>query len=61
MVKYSKINAKLSDSELKKLKNAVKNKTRTTLQTILKMFNANYLRHELLLTTRTKNKAKKRI
>ena len=61
MVKYSKVNAKLSDAQLKKLKNAVKNKTRTTLKTILKMFNANYLRHELLLTTRTKNKAKKRI
>ena len=32
MVEYSKINVKLSDTELKKLKTAVKNKTRTTFK-----------------------------
>ena len=50
MVEYSKVNIKLSDTQLKKLKTAVKNKTRTTLRIGLKMFNANNLPHELLLT-----------
>ena len=40
----------------KKLKTAVKNKTGTTLRISLKMFNANDLPHELLLTTRQKAK-----
>ena len=31
MVEYSKLNAKLADTQLKKLKPAVKNKTGTTL------------------------------
>ena len=56
MVKYNKVNIKLSDSQLKKLKNAVKNKTGTTLTISLKMFNGNNLLHELLLTTRQKAK-----
>ena len=50
MVEYNKINAKLTDTQLKKLKTAVKNKTETTLRMSLKMFNGNYLSHELLLT-----------
>ena len=54
MVEYSKVNVKLSDTQLKKLKNAVKNKTGTTLRISLKMFNGNNLPHELLLTTRQK-------
>ena len=41
MVEYSKVNVKLSDTELKKLKNAVKNKTGTTLRINLKMLNGN--------------------
>ena len=57
MVEYSK--AKLSDTQLKKLKTAVKNKTRTTLRMNLKIFDGNDLPHELLLTTKQKNKAKK--
>ena len=56
MVEYSKVNIKLSDTQLKKLKTAVKNKTRTTLRIGLKMFNANNLPHELLFTTRQKTK-----
>ena len=56
MVEYSKVNVKLSDTQLKKLKNAVKNKTGTTLRISLKMFNGNDLQHELLLTTRQKTK-----
>ena len=45
MVKYNKVNVKLSDTQLKKLKNAVKNKTGTTLIINLKMFNGNNLPH----------------
>ena len=56
MVEYSKVNVKLSDTQLKKLKNAVKNKTGTILRISLKMFNGNDLPHELLLTTRQKTK-----
>ena len=54
MVEYSKVNVKLSDTQLKKLKTAVKNKTGTTLRISLKMLNGNNLPHELLLTTRQK-------
>ena len=56
MVKYSKVNVKLSDNQLKKLKPAVKNKTGTILRISLKIFNGNDLPHELLLTTRQKTK-----
>ena len=56
MVEYNKVNVKLSDTQLKKLKTAVKNKTGTTLRISLKMFNGNNLPHELLLTTRQKTK-----
>ena len=56
MVEYSKVNVKLSDTQLKKLKTAVKNKTRTNLRMNLKMINRNDLTHELLLTTRQKTK-----
>ena len=52
MIKYSKVNVELSDTQLKKLKTAVKNKTETTLRISLKMFNGNDLPHESLLTTR---------
>ena len=58
MVEYDKVNVKLSDTQLKKLKNAVKNKTGTTLRISLKMFNGNNLPHELLLTTRQKAKVR---
>ena len=53
-----KVNVKLSDTQLKKLKNIVKNKTGTTLTISLKMFNGNNLPHELLLTTRQKAKVR---
>ena len=58
MVEYNKVNVKLSDTQLKKLKNAAKNKTGTTLRINLKMFNGNNLPHELLLTTRQKTKVR---
>ena len=56
MVEYGKVNVKLSDTQLKKLKTAVKNKTGATLRINLKMFNGNDLSHELFLTTRQKTK-----
>ena len=42
MVEYIKVNVKLSDTQLKILNTAVKNKTGTTLRISLKMFNENY-------------------
>ena len=56
MFEYSKVNVKLSDMQLKKLKTAVKDKTETTLRMSLKMFNGNDLPQELLVTTRQKTK-----
>ena len=56
MVEYSKANVKLSDMQLKKLKDAVKNNTGVTWRISLKMFDGNNLPHELLLTTRQKTK-----
>ena len=53
MVAYSKVNVKVSDTQLKKL-TAGKDKTGTTLRMSLKMFNGNDLPHELLLTTNQK-------
>ena len=56
MVEYNKVNVKLSDTQLKNLKTAVKNKTGITVRISLKMFNGNNLPHELLLTTGQKTK-----
>ena len=56
MVEYNTINAKLSDSQLNKLNSAVKNKQGTTLRINARMFSANNLPHELLLTKRETNK-----
>ena len=56
MVEYSKVNVKLSGTQLKELKTAVKNKTGTILRISLKIFNENNLPHELLLTKRQKTK-----
>ena len=56
MVQYTKVNVKLSDLQIKKVKYAVNDNTGTTLRTNLKMFNRNDLPHELLLTTRQKTK-----
>ena len=46
----NKVNVKLTDTQLKKLKTAVKNKTGTTLRMSLKILDGNDLPHELLLT-----------
>ena len=56
MVEHTKVNVKLLDSQIKKLKDAVSNNTGTTLRISLKMFNGNNLPHELLLTIRQKTK-----
>ena len=53
MVGYSKVNVKLTYTQLKKLKTAVKNKTGTTLTMSFEMLD---LPHDLLLTTRQKAK-----
>ena len=44
------VNVKLTDTQLKKLKTAVKNKTGTNLRMSLKILDGNDLPHELLLT-----------
>ena len=46
MVEYSKVNVKLTNTQLKKLKSAVKNKTGTTLRMNLKMLDGNDLPDE---------------
>ena len=56
MVEYSKVNVKLSNTQLNKLKTAVKNNKGTDLRMSLKMFNENNLTDELLLTARQKVK-----
>ena len=56
MVEYSKVNVKLTDTQLEKLKTAVKNNTGMTLIMSLRMFDGNDLPHELLLTGRQKTK-----
>ena len=57
MVEYTKLNVKLSDNQIKKLKDAVKNNTETTLRISLKMFNLNNSPDELF-TTRQKTKVR---
>ena len=56
MAEYSKVNAQLTDTQLKRLKTAVKYKTGTTLKMSLKMLDGNDLPYEMLLTTRPKTK-----
>ena len=58
MVENTKVNVRLSNAQLKKLKDAVKNNTGTTLRISLKIINVNNLPHELLLTTRQKTKVR---
>ena len=61
MVEYNTINAKLSDSQLNKLKSAVKNKQGKTLRMNARMFGANNLPQDLLLTTRQTTKLRNAI
>ena len=59
MVEYSKVNVRLSNTQLQKLQDAVKDNTGTTLRINLKMLDRNDLPHELLLMTRQKAKLRK--
>ena len=61
MVEHSTVNAKLSNSQLNKLRSAVKKKQRTTLRMNAKMFNGNNLPHELLSKTRQITKLRNNI
>ena len=52
MAEYSKLNCKLTNVQLNKLKKAVKSNERATLRLDIKNFNKDELPNELLLTTR---------
>ena len=56
MVEYCKVNFKLPDSQINKLKSAVKNRQGLTLRMNIKMVNWNNLPHDLLLTRQKKTK-----
>ena len=56
MVEYSKINCKLTNVQLNKLKKAVKSNEGTTSRLGIKNFNKDETPHELLLTTRQNTK-----
>ena len=58
MVEYNTVNAKVSNSQLNKLKTAVKNKQGKTLRMNARMLN---LPHELLLTQRQTTKLRNNI
>ena len=59
MVENNKVNFKLTDSQLNKLKSATKNQTGVTLRMNIKMFNGNNLPNELFINNKTKKKVKK--
>ena len=61
MVEYNTVNVKLPNSQLNKLKSAVKNKQETTLRMNAKMFNSDNVPHELLLKTRQTTKLRNAI
>ena len=56
MVEYIKVNVKLSDVQISKLKSAAKIQTGVTSRMNIKMCNRKNLPHQLLLTTRQKTK-----
>ena len=60
MVEYTKVNVKLTNLLLNKLKKAVKNNDSTTLRIGIKNLNKEDL-HELLLTTRQNSKLRNAI
>ena len=53
MIEYSKINCKLTNLQLNKLKKAVKSNEGLTLRLSNKNFNKDEVPHELLLTARS--------
>ena len=56
MVEYTKINCKLTNVQISKLKKAVKSNEEVSLRLGIKNFNKDELPHELLLTTRQNTK-----
>ena len=56
MIEYSKVNCKLTNVQLNKLKKAVKSNEGATLRLGIRNFNKDERPHELLLTTRQNNK-----
>ena len=61
MVEYSKINCKLTNVQLNKLKKSVKSNEGATLRLGIKNFNKDEIPHELLLTTRQNTKLRNAI
>ena len=61
MVEYTKVNVKLTNLQLSKLKKAVKSNEGATLRIGIKNFNKENLSHELLLTTRQSTKLRNAI
>ena len=61
MVEYSKINCKLTNVQLNKLKKGVKSNEGATLRLSIKNFNKDELPYELLLTTRQNTKLRNAI
>ena len=61
MVEYSKINCKLTNIQLNKLKKAVKSNEGASLRLGIKNFNKDGLPHELLFTTRQNTKLRNAI
>ena len=61
MVEYSKINFKLTNVQLNKLKKSVKSNEGATFRLDIKNFNKDELPHELLLTTRQNTKLRNAI
>ena len=61
MVECNTVNAKLSDSQLNKLKSAVKERQGETLRMNIRMFNGKNVPHELLSTTRQTTKLRNAI
>ena len=61
MVEYNTVDAELSNSQLNKLKSAVKSNEGTTLRMNARMLNSDNLPHELLLATRQTTKLRNAI
>ena len=61
MVECTKVNVKLTNLQLSKLKKAVKSNEGATSQIAIKNFNKEDLPHELLLTTRQSTKLRNSI
>ena len=56
MVEYSKVNSKLTNAQLNKLKKVVKSNEGASLRLGIRNFNKDERPHELLLTTRQNTK-----